>query len=363
VLLDDVPAELEAMHKGRTTPGKTVVRIRMRAVMFHETTKAHLSYMLVPRPKDNQVLLEVIAACINPVDWKILYYNWTGLTLPSALGVDVGGVIRAVGKNVKEFKVGEHVVGSLDLYAVGSFAENAVVEHTRIARIGTVPFNVAASLPVTFLSAYEAFIKPEVTKLLEDKKTKHTIYIAGGGGGVGHMAIQLAKHFGFTVISSGSREDSIKVIKDSGADHIIDYKKEDVVEAIHKLHDKGVDVVFDSTYSPSSFAQSAKVLKSGGLFIVLGKPPQDDSEAAKIIAEKKAHTLVPDLVALSKAEEKVVHEHISGGLGAAIKLIEEKKFHPHISKTVNLDEVPKALEEARTNGAVGKVVVTVKGLH
>jgi len=264
---------------------------------------------------------------------------------------------------VKDFKVGDHVIGSLNLWAVGSFAENAVIEHTRIARIGSVPFDVAASLPVTFLSAYEGFIKPEVTKLLEDKKTKHTIYIAGGGGGVGHMAIQLAKHFGFTVISSGSREDSMKVIKASGADHIIDYKKEDVVEAIHKLHEKGVDVVYDSTYSASSFVQSAKVLKSGGLFIVLGQPPQKDSEAEKIIAEKKAHLLVPDLVPLSKAEPKVVHEHISGGLGTAIKLIEEKKFHPHISKVVKLDEVPHALEESRANGGVGKVVVAVKGHH
>jgi len=193
-------------------------------------------------------------------------------------------------KNVTDLKIGDQVVGCLSLWAVGSYAENAVVDATRIAKIGTVSFDVAASLPVTFLSAWEAFIKPEVQKLVEDKKAKPTVYIAGGGGGVGHMAIQVAKHFGFTVISSGSREDSIKVIKAAGADHIIDYKKEDVIQAVHKLADKGVDLIFDSTYQASSFLQSAKVLKEGGIFVVLGgsSVPKDDSDTGKAIAEKKS---------------------------------------------------------------------------
>jgi len=364
VLLDDLPAELEAMHKGRSSPGKTVVRIRMRAVMFDEkATPAYLTYAVIPVPNDHQVLLEVIASSLNPVDWKILYYNWIGAHLPSVLGVDVAGVIRTVGKEVKDYKVGDHVVGSLNLFNVGGFAENAVVDTYRMAKIHNVPFDIAASLPVTFLSAWEAFIKPEVKKLLEDKSKKHSIFIAGGGGGVGHMAIQIAKHLGFNVISSGSRADSLKVIKTSGADHIIDYKKEDVVHAVHKVvGEHGVDMIFDSTYQASSFVQCAKVLKSGGLYVLLGSAPTSESEATKIIAEKKAHVLLADLVPISKADKTVQHEHIAVGLEAAVKLIEDKHFHPHIS-TVNLDDVPRALEDLKVNGSVGKVVVKVKGIH
>jgi NADPH:quinone reductase-like Zn-dependent oxidoreductase len=352
------------MHNGRSSPGKVVVRVRMRAVMFAEKAKpAYLSYKTVPQPKDNQVLLEVIAASLNPVDWKILYYNWTGLTLPAVLGCDVSGVVRSVGKDVKDYKTGDQVFGTLNLWDVGSYAENCVIETTRLAKIGKVSFETAASLPVVFLSAWEAFIKPEVKKLLEDKKTKHTVYIAGGGGGVGHMAVQIAKHFGFTVISSGSREDSLNVIKASGADHIIDYKKEDVVKAVHKIvGEAGVDMIFDSTYQQSSFVQSAKVIKAGGLYTLLGGAPEKDSETAKIVAEKKAHLLLADLVPYAKADAKTMQEHFGNALATAIKLIEEKALKPHVSM-INLDDVPKALEDFKANGAVGKIVVKVKGVH
>jgi len=300
---------------------------------------------------------------LNPVDWKILYYNWTSMNLPSTLGVDVAGTVRQVGRDVKDLKVGDRVCGVLNLWKTGSFAENCVTESYCLTKISDVPFETAASLPVTFLSAWEAFMKPDVKRMIETKTTKHTVYIAGGGGGVGHMAIQIAKYFGFTVISSGSKEDSLRVIKTAGADHIINYKKEDVVFAVQKIvGDKGCDMIFDSTYDPTSFAQSAKVLKQGGLFVLLGPAPSNDSEAAKIASEKKATVLLSDLVPIFKSDAKTQQTHIQGGLSSAIKMIHERKLTPHIT-TINLDEVPRALENMKAHGAVGKIVVKVKGVH
>jgi len=253
------------------------------AFIATEKEKAHVTKIPVPTPNDGQAFIKVAAAGINPVDWKILWYNWTGLPLPHGLGTDVSGTIVAVGHDVKDFKVGDEVLTTTNLFTqIGTFAEYVISDTVRLAHKGSKVSHVeAGALPVAFLSAYDGFHKAKVEK-------GKTIFVSGGAGGVGHFIVQLAKIHGLHVISSGGKEDSLKVLKDLGVEHILNYAKDDVVEAVHKLTDgKGVDYVFDATYVPSSIENSAKVLKEGGTFIILGAANAENPAAKKLVGEKK----------------------------------------------------------------------------
>jgi len=207
---------------------------------------------------------------------------------------------------------------------------------------------------VVFLSVYDAFVNVKM-------EAKQTIFIPGGAGGVGHMAVQLAKTHGLTVITSGGNEASFTLLKSYHADHIIDYKKHDVVAEIMKLTgNKGVDMVYDCTYQPKSFVESAKVLKSGGDFMVLGPNAAPESDHMKILTEKKAHVVVTDLVPLSapNVPEEVKKNRLTKGLIEANKLMEQGKIKPNICKTLFLNEVIDEMV-ALHNGAPalpGKVV-------
>jgi len=310
----------------------------------------------VPSPGEGQVLLKAVAAGLNPVDWKILLYNWTGAPLPHSLGSDVSGVIVELGKNVKDFKVGDEVFTTLNLFGVyGSFAEYAVADACRLAHKGSKLTHIqAASLPIAFLSAWDGFTKTAF-------EYKQTMYVPGGAGGVGHFIIQLAKIYGLTVFSSGGKEESLNVLKDLGVDHIFNYTKDNVVEEILKATDgKGVDFVWDATYVASSFENSAKVLKEGGTFIILGNK-SDDSAVFKAVTGKKGQFVWADLVPYSrgKVTAETQRARIVTGLNDARRFIEEGSLRPLI-KTIGWSELLSTLQDMQKGKTQnGKVVLDV----
>jgi NADPH:quinone reductase-like Zn-dependent oxidoreductase len=194
LFLNEVIDELVALHNGAPAlPGKVVVKVRMHAAMMVDKDKVETQCVPIPFPKPNQLLLEVASAGLNPVDWKVVAYNFFGWKLPHALGTDVAGRVRQIGNEVKDFKRDDRVVSSANLAVMGSFAEYCVVDsHVSALCGGMTDMDVAGSLPVAFLSAYEAFLLAPVKALMEHKHAKPTILIPGGGGGVGHMAVGLA---------------------------------------------------------------------------------------------------------------------------------------------------------------------------
>jgi len=311
----------------------------------------------LPRPKSDQVCLNVRGAGINPVDWKILYYNWTGMKLPNALGCDASGVIVGVGENVKDWKVGDEVVASMNLWAPGSFADYAVVEEHRIVRKpAKVTHLQAASLPVAFLSAWDGFNKVKV-------QPKQSILVPGGAGGVGHFIVQLAQYYDLNLIATGGKEDSLKVLReDLKVKNIINYSKQDVVASALKIAgEQGVDFVFDSTYIPSSFMQGVKALKKGGTFILLGgsNTPAPESELAKLAAQKSITWVIADLVPYSSPGSSVDVQKatIVKGLTQAMELIEAGKLRP-IIKAIPLSETLSALETLKAGYTIpGKIVI------
>jgi NADPH:quinone reductase-like Zn-dependent oxidoreductase len=327
----------------------------MNALFMTEKQKCSITKVPIPTPKENQVLIKVVAAGINPVDWKILWWNWTEQPLPHVLGSDVSGIVVKVGSKVKDFKVGDQVFTTINLWEAGSFAEYAVSNAARLSHKGSKVSHIqAASLPIAFLSAWDGVTKVKF-------EAKQSIYVAGGAGGVGHFIVQLAKIYGLRVFSSGGKDDSIALLKDFGVDVVLNYAKQNIVEEILKLTDqKGVDYVFDSTYQASSFEISAKVLKEGGTFIILGGTnlPKEDSTTGKLVAEKKGNFVLADLVPYSKpgVTDEIQKTRVRGGLNDAIRYIETGQLKP-IIKTIGWSELIDTLHDMQKGKSQqGKVV-------
>src|SRR5271168_1504484 len=233
----------------------------------------------VRRPAADQVLIRVAASSLNPLEYKLADLNFMGRTPPVVLGLDLAGVVVAVGDGVNGVAVGDAVAAMADLNGDGgwvatgggSTGEGGYAVARQFLTVGKPPsvsFRDAAALPMVFLSAF-AGLYPAV-------QAGDTVYIPGGGGGVGHLAVQMAAHAlgAGLVISSGSTPQSIALAQQSGAHRVFDYKRDDIAAEIAKLTSgRGVDLVFDATYSEQGFVETAQTVRQGGSWIVLGVGP------------------------------------------------------------------------------------------
>lgn len=184
-------------------------------------------------------------------------------------------------------------------------------------------------------------------------------------GGVGHFAVQLAKAAGLTVISSGSKQSSLDLLKQLGVDHIIDYSKQDVVKEVLRItNNKGVDIVYDPTYSTSSYVQSASVVAQNGHWIRLGIGYPDDTEAVKVVQQRNATVGYADLARYIVNPEYIAKlPTLTRGLDLADELYAKNLIKPYISNTYQytLQDVNRALDElkqGKTN--LGKAIIKHK---
>jgi len=241
-------------------------------------------------------------------------------------------------------------------------------DHLTVKKSPSLSFDKAAVLPLCFLSAYIG-IYPHL-------RPGDTIYIPGGAGGVGHLAIQMAACAlkAGSVISSGSKPESIALAKEFGADHVLNYRTEDTAIKINQLTDgKGVDLVFDATYSEAGFVESAKTVKAGGKWIVLGVGPgktsrttQTESPVDSILAEKGSKHINANLLRYTTEAEFQTPESnlfLEKGMKLAIQWADEDKVKPFIGKTINgtVEEINRELNEMRDGrGVSGKVAVRLR---
>ena len=288
-----------------------------------------------PVISDDQVLVEVHAAGVNPFDWKVregAYQQSIALTLPATLGGDVAGTIVEVGGKVEGFSVGQTVYGSANAAGgQGSFAEFTAVSAKQLAiKPNKLSSTEAGAAPLTSASAYQAIV--ETMNVQPGQK----ILIHGGAGGIGSVAIQLAKHLGAHVITTVSAEDAEFAAK-LGADEVIDYRSQDFSELVHEA-----DVVFD-TVGGTTNTKSYAVLKPGGVFVSMVEPADD----AKV-TEKKLRYVQQSSRATSERLKKVSDLFESGDL----KIFVDKVFP--------FEEVARALEYVKTGHPTGKVVIQVK---
>src|SRR6266576_1826034 len=229
----------------------------MKAVVIHEYGGPEvLKYEDIPRPepKDDQLLIRVIAAGVNPVDGMIrsgMFAKEGNRAFPIILGGDVAGVVEKVGRKITKFKVGDPVFAYVSLDNSGGYAQYALVtEHEAAPKPNSLTYVEAAAVPVVALTAWQA--------LIDTAKLSHgqTVLIHGGSGGVGTFAIQIAKARDAKVIATASTANQ-DLLKGLGADVVIDYTKQKFEDVA-----KDVDVVLDSV-GKDTLARSYGVVRKG----------------------------------------------------------------------------------------------------
>lgn len=312
----------------------------------------------LPAIGEFDVLVEIHAASLNPIDFKIKEGKMKLLLsykFPLILGNDFSGVVVKVGARVRAFKPGDEVYGRPRKARIGTLAEFIAVHEEDIClKPQNLSFEEAASIPLVGLTTYQAFA--DILKLQPGQK----ILIHAGSGGVGTFAIQLAKLMGASVATTAS-DKGYELVKSLGADVIVNYKKENFEEKL-----TGYDAVFD-TLGGAALEKSFRILKPGGQIVsVSGMPNARFGKEAQLgwlkttilsIASRK-------LTALEKQSRTRYHFLFMKPSGAQLKIlkefIEEGRIKPVIDKVFPFEEAAAAMQYLERGGAKGKVIVKIK---
>jgi len=234
---------------------------------FGGVEKLHLKEVPTPSPADNEVLIQVLYAAVNPVDWKIREGAFEGAIphkFPVILGWDCSGIIKATGKNVHNLKPGDEVFAYCRKPQIqwGTYAEYVTCEAANVAlKPKNLNFAEAAAIPLACLTAWQSIFD------FANLKKGQTILIHAGAGGVGGFAVQLAHNAGAKVITTASQSNH-PYVKKLGADYAIDYTHDNVLEKVREIAPQGVDVVFD-TVGGKTLKDSIGLLKTGGCLVTI----------------------------------------------------------------------------------------------
>ena len=301
-----------------------------------------------PRPADNDVLVKVVAAAVNPLDWHYMRGSpyilrlGAGIGAPndSRLGVDFAGTVEAVGKNVTRFKPGDDVFGG----RTGAFAEYVIVPEDRALALkpSSVTFEQAASVPIAAITALQA---------LRDKgklESGQKVLINGASGGVGTFAVQIAKTFGAEVTGVCSTR-NVEMVRSLGADHVIDYKLEDYTQS-----GQHYDLIIDMVGNHSLLA-NRKVLNSNGILVMVGGAkgdwiaPLKNPIKALMLSPFVDQELVLILARLRQDDLTIIGDLMQAG-----------KVTPVIDRRYRLSEVPAAIRYSEEGHARGKIIIDVE---
>ena len=319
----------------------------MRLKSFGGADAFELCEVPKPAPQTGQVLVRVHATSINPLDYQVRRGDYADLVpLPAITGHDVSGVVEAIGPGVTNFAPGDEVWYTPQIFdGPGSYAEYHVAAESIIGKKPpTLSHLEAASLSLVGGTAWEALTVRAALRVGE------SILIHGGAGGVGHIAIQLAKAIGARVFTT-VREANIEFVKSQGANVIIDYEKEDYVDAILRETDgRGVDVVFDTiggntlSRSPDALAQLGRVVS-----IVDIAQPQNLVQAW----------------GKNASYHFVFTRQNRGKLDELSSLVAQGQLRPHVGAVYALADIglAHARLESRNNGIQGKIAIAVEPIE
>jgi NADPH:quinone reductase-like Zn-dependent oxidoreductase len=326
---------------------------RMKAIVYHDYGSPdvlRLEEIEKPVPNDNQLLIKVRAVSVNPLDWHFMEgIPYVGRPLAfgflkpevTRLGVDYAGTVEAVGRNVTEFKPGDEVYGN----KFGAFAEYVVATDKALAlKPANLTFEQAASLPVAAITALQAL--RDHGKIQPGQK----VLINGASGGVGTFAVQIAKSFGADVtgVCSGRNAEMVKAL---GADHVIDYTKEDFTRRAERY-----DLILDNVGS-QPLSGFRRVLTPTGKYIVIGGGGVNDSRwAGPMIGVTKLMILRP---LVSQEMKMMLAEMNRKDLTVLAELVQAGKVKPVIDRTYPFNQLPEAMRYLEEGHARGKVVLTV----
>ena len=308
----------------------------------------------ITRP--DQVLIKIESAGVNPIDTK-LRANGTYFpdNLPCILGCDAAGHVIETGSSVKRFKPGDEVYyyfGGIGGEEQGNYAEYNVVPEGYVAlKPEKLGFAQAAAVPLALITAWESL--HDHLHMTKDE----TVLVQAGAGGVGHLAIQLAKIIGCRVITTVSSADKASFVTGLGADEVINYKEQDVSKCVMDLTDgRGVDAVLDCV-GGKTFARSFAALKPYGRIVSLIQYPQDiDWKLARLKNIQTSMELMLSPAFLGLEEKRLKQRTI---LETCATYFDQGKLKVEISQELSLSEAAKAHQLIEAGGVVGKIVLNV----
>ena len=322
----------------------------MKAIVYHNYGSPdvlHLEEVDKPIPKDDEVLIKVHAASVNPLEWhfmrgKPLFMRLavSGLLKPKnkILGVDIAGRVEEVGRNVLQFEPGDEVFGGSD--SGGGYAEYVSVSENKLALKPTnITFEEAAAIPIAAITALQG---------LRDKgeiQSGQKVLINGAGGGVGTYAVQIAKSFGAEVTGVCSTE-KLDIVSSIGADHLIDYTKEDFTK-----NGQRYDLIFDAA-AYRSISDYKRALSPDGIYVMIGgsMPLMFRVMFSGLWISMTGRKKFKILMAKINSEDLVILK----------ELFEANKVATVIDRRYPLSETAEAIRYIEEGHARGKVVITVE---
>ncbi|MBO1335444.1 NADP-dependent oxidoreductase [Streptomyces sp. VRA16 Mangrove soil] len=322
-------------HSSSTSTSPDLMRA-VRQDVLGEPDVLHLTETERPRPGVGQILVAVHAAGVNPTDWK---HRRHGIFLgepPFTLGWDVSGVVEAVGLGVSLHQPGDEVFGMLPYpYGAGSHAEYvAGPARAFVPKPAALGHTEAAALPLVSLTAWQTLV--DTARVRPGQR----VLVHAAAGGVGHVAVQIAKARGAYVIGTASapKHDFVRSL---GADEVIDYRSQDFVAEA-----RDVDVVLD-TLGDETRLRSLEALRPGGRLVsILPSGIEEVKDRAAELGVRAAFVLV---------------EHDQAGMAAVAELVESGALRAHVSGVYGLAEAAKAHAEGETGRVTGKLVLEVRG--
>ncbi|MFD2514314.1 NAD(P)-dependent alcohol dehydrogenase [Pontibacter locisalis] len=314
----------------------------MKAVYFDKYGPVDvLQYGEQPKPtiKDDEILVRVHAASVNPVDWKIrggMMLPVTGLDFPKIPGLDIAGVVAEVGKDVENFLPGDRVFGMIDDFLGGAYAEYAALpEKVAVPLPDNLNYEQAAAVPLTALTALQA---------LRDKgelANGESVLINGASSGVGTFAIQIAKALGAGEVTGVCSTEHVALVKSLGADVVIDYTEEDFTQ-----HEERYDLIFDAV-AKTTYIDSKPSLKPNGRYVTTVPDPKDFAFGfvLSVFSDKKLRVMMTE----DRGKDlRLIKDWIESG-----------KVKPVIDKVYSLKEAADAHRYSEEGHAAGKIVLLV----
>ena len=331
------------------------------AVLTHydkKGTELEIREISTPIPEEDEVLVKIMTAAVNPLDNMIIRGEVKLIVpyaMPLVMGNEFAGIVEKTGKNAALFKPGDRVYGRMPLKKIGAFAEYAAVKETALAVIPEyLSFEEAATVPLTALTAMQAF---EVM----DVHAGESVFISGGTGSLGAMAIPVAKSLGLHVYTNGSGENEERVRK-LGAEKFIDYRKENYADVL-----SGVDHVLD-TLGDRELPNEFKVLKEGGNLVSLRGLPngrfarRSGMPLFKQLLFQLAGSKYDRMAAAKKQTYDFLFVHEDGSQLDRIGRLFDKE-HPletSIDTVFTLEEINEALTKVKQGKSKGKTIITVR---
>src|SRR5438105_1061754 len=327
----------------------------MKAIIYcdYGLTNLKLEDIEKPTPNDDQILVKVRAASVNPYDWhfiegtpKIVRLLGVGLRKPkdTRVGVDFAGTVEAVGKKVTQFKPGDDVFGGRG----GAFAEYVCrrAEGAVALKPASIPFEQAASVNIAGITALQAI--RDKGKVQPGQK----VLINGASGGVGTFAVQIAKSFGADVTGVCSTR-NVELVRSLGADHVIDYTKEDFTKG-----DQRYDAILDNVAN-HSLSEFRRLLTPNGKYVMIGGGGVNEQGflggLAKALKAAFFSKFVDQQMGMMMADSS------QKDLNVLADMMQSGKMKPVIDRIYNsLNQIPEALRYLEEGHARGKVVITVE---